>query len=324
MLRRKGNPNACTLHKLLYDSFPLPNGGFRRVPKIILDYSIIVVDEISMVPKSMIDLLLRHKNIYVIFLGDPFQLPQINKEEENHLLEKPNIFLDEVMRQAEESEIIRLTMKIRNKEFISFEKGKEVQILNSSELNFGMLDWADQILVATNKTRHSINQQMRHFYGFEGMPQEGEKIICKRNYWDTVLPDSALVNGTTGIISKVRNQSIFYPYPASRKIENIIADFQPFGGENVFSDLIMDKQYLNSESCCFSNEENYKLSKKCKEILPKQFTYAYAITVHSAQGSEWDKVVVLEEKFPYETIEHARWAYTACTRASEKLVIVKD
>jgi hypothetical protein len=31
----------------------------------------------------------------------------------------------------------------------------------------------------------------------------------------------------------------------------------------------------------------------------------------------------LEEKFPYDKEEHARWLYTAVTRASEKLVLVR-
>ena len=45
--------------------------------------------------------------------------------------------------------------------------------------------------------------------------------------------------------------------------------------------------------------------------------------VNGSQGSEWPKVVVLEEKFPFDKIEHARWLYTACTRSSEKLVLVR-
>ena len=112
VLRKKGNPNAMTLHKLLYTSIPKPNGGFFRKIKEALEYSIIVVDEVSMVPKTMIDILLKFP-VYVIFLGDPFQLPQIDKNEAHDLLEHPHVFLDEVMRQAQESEIIRLSMHIR-------------------------------------------------------------------------------------------------------------------------------------------------------------------------------------------------------------------
>ena len=60
-----------------------------------------------------------------------------------------------------------------------------------------------------------------------------------------------------------------------------------------------------------------------KNPLPDSFAYGYAITCHKAQGSEWDKVLVLEEKFPFDKEEHKRWLYTAVTRAAEKLVLVR-
>ena len=44
---------------------------------------------------------------------------------------------------------------------------------------------------------------------------------------------------------------------------------------------------------------------------------------HKSQGSEWDKVLIYEEKFPFDKEEHKRWLYTACTRAAEKLVLVR-
>ena len=58
----------------------------------------------------MWELLLSH-NIHIIALGDPGQLPPIG--DDNGVLADPHIFLDEIMRQAQESEIIRLTMDIR-------------------------------------------------------------------------------------------------------------------------------------------------------------------------------------------------------------------
>ena len=54
-------------------------------------------------------------------------------------------------------------------------------------------------------------------------------------------------------------------------------------------------------------------------LFPKEFTYGYAITCHKAQGSEWDKVLVIEENFPFAKVDHARWLYTAATRAAEKI-----
>ena len=68
--------------------------------------------------------------------------------------------------------------------------------------------------------------------------------------------------------------------------------------------------------------QNVRLRNKNFIEAPYEFAYAYAITTHKAQGSEWDKVLVFEERFPFDREEHKRWLYTACTRAKEKLVII--
>ena len=69
----------------------------------------------------------------------------------------------------------------------------------------------------------------------------------------------------------------------------------------------------------------YKMTRSKKYFIqpPMEFTYGYAITGHKAQGSEWAKVLVVEERFPFSAEDHKRWLYTACTRASEKLVVIK-
>lgn len=182
VLQKKGNQNVSTLHRLLYKHYPLPNGGYKRERVDHIDYKIVVVDECSMVPLTLFKDLAKHQYLYILCLGDPGQLPPVDSNEDNHLLDTPHIFLDEIMRQAAESEIIQLSMKIRNGEPIEYMKGNEVQIIHKSELNTGMLQWADQILVATNNTRHAINMQMRQLLGLEGTPQDGDKMICLRNY----------------------------------------------------------------------------------------------------------------------------------------------
>jgi ATP-dependent exoDNAse (exonuclease V) alpha subunit len=327
-LRKKGNPNAMTLHKLLYDSFPRQGGGFYRKPKPSLIYTVIVVDEVSMVPKSMIDLLLSHK-IYVIFLGDPGQLSPINKDENNKLLEQPNIFLETIMRQAAESDIIQLTMKIRNGEDIEYSKGKDALVIPKRELNTGHLLWADTIICATNKKRHEINNQMRELLGYSGALKAGEKIVVKRNYWEECNVDGeALVNGSIGIINKPYESFVrIPPYIKSEKrdLPFIECNFTPEGGKS-FNNLRIDKNYLLKEEPCVDWRVSYQLGKlrnKIGDILPKQATYGYALTCHCAQGSQWDKVLVIEEDFPFDKKEHARWLYTACTRSSSKLVLVR-
>ena len=328
VLRKKGNKNAMTLHRLLYDSFPRPGGGFIRVPKKMLEYNIIVVDEVSMVPKTMIDMLLAHK-VFVIFLGDPFQLPMIDKKEEHGLLTTPHVFLDQIMRQEEESEIIRLTMKIRNGEPIDYSNGEEVKVIPKSELVTGHLLWADNIICATNAVRHNVNKQMRKLLGYEGDLQSGEKIIVKRNYWDDCNEDGdALVNGTIGIVQNPFESIIQLPGYIKNdrhRIPIIIAEFEPDGGKS-FGTIDFDKDYILNETPCVDWRVAYQIGKlrnKLGDILPKQATYGYALTCHASQGSEWDKVLVLEESFPFDKKEHARWLYTACTRASEKLVLLR-
>ena len=329
VLRKKGNKNTCTLHKLLYESIPKPTGGFFRKPKTEIPYSIIVVDEISMAPKTLIDLLFRY-NVYVICLGDPFQLPPIDKDEDNHLLEHPHIFLDEIMRQAQESEIIRLTMKIRNQEDIDFYNGNEVKIIPYDQLNTGILQWGDQILTATNIKRQMINNQMRELHQYPNYPVDGDKVICLRNYWEELSEnEDALVNGTIGFLRD--SFQSFRQIPAFvksniRKFDLLISDIHiPETGDKYNMVEIDRKMIITGEKCC-DWKLSYQLGKlrsRYGEIVPKEFAYAYAITVHKAQGSEWNRVVVLEETFPFDKTEHARWLYTACTRASEKLVLVR-
>ena len=329
VLRKKGNKNTCTLHKLLYESIPKPTGGFFRKPKVEIPYSIIVVDEISMAPKTLIDLLFKH-NVYVICLGDPFQLPPIDKDEDNHLLEHPHIFLDEIMRQAQESEIIRLTMKIRNQEDIDFYNGNEVKIIPYNQLNTGILQWGDQILTATNIKRQAINNQMRELHQFPNYPVDGDKVICLRNYWEEFSEnEDALINGTIGIL---RNSfQSFRQIPAFvksniRKFDLLISDLDITETGDKYNMVEIDRKMIMTNEKCCDWKLSYQLGKlrpRYGEIVPKEFVYAYAITVHKSQGSEWNQVVVLEETFPFDKTEHARWLYTACTRASEKLVLIR-
>ena len=72
VLQTKGCPNATTAHKLLYKARPLPNGNFIFEEKYLGDsgLKVIVVDEISMLPRQMWELLISH-GIYVIAAGDP-------------------------------------------------------------------------------------------------------------------------------------------------------------------------------------------------------------------------------------------------------------
>jgi exodeoxyribonuclease-5 len=325
VLLKKGNKNVRTLHKLLYQSFPRPDGSFYRKPVPDVPYRIVVVDEVSMAPKELMKLLFSYK-CHVICLGDPFQLPPVDKDQDNGLLANPHIFLDEIMRQAAESEIIQLTMAIREGRPIPYMDGKEVKVVPKASLTTGMMTWADQIICGTNATRISLNNQMRDILGRSGNPQDGDKVIALRNEWNYQADnEDPLVNGTIGYIKNAFEDFVQLPYYfGGQHIHITRADFESDSGAN-FCCLGMDTKMIMTGQKCVDWKTEYKINKNKNTmgILPLEFTYGYAITCHKSQGSEWDKVLVIEEKFPFEKEEHARWLYTACTRASEKLVLVR-
>lgn len=331
VLRRKGCPNACTAHKFLYYSTKTVQGNFVFKPRKSLESrpSLIVVDEISMLPKELWELLLSHR-IYVIACGDPFQIPPVSKDSENGLLDHPHIFLDEIMRQEEDSEIITLSMNIRKMNPIQFTKGNETQVISYDSLVNGMYTWADQIITATNKKRAEVNTEVRQMNGKSGAPQIGDKVISLENHWDILdtTGESALVNGTIGYIKEISEDTITYNIRPGFKIGPIQVykfTIETEIGE-VFSDIIVDKKYIDTGYKTLSPKQEYHIYKAKARLgleAPAVFDYGYAITAHRAQGSEWNKVLIMEENFPFDKVEHARWLYTACTRAASRLVLIR-
>lgn len=71
VLQKKGNKNVSTLHKLLYEWYPRKDGTFFKRPISYLDFKIVVVDEVSMVPMELMTLLFSHQNIFIICLRRP-------------------------------------------------------------------------------------------------------------------------------------------------------------------------------------------------------------------------------------------------------------
>ena len=325
VLLKKGNKNVSTLHKLLYESLPRPDGSWYRKPVERIPYKIVVIDEVSMVPDSMIQQLFKY-SCYVIALGDPFQLPPVTKDDANALLDKPHVFLNEIMRQAQESEIIRVSMDIREGKDLSLLDGKEVKVFDKSQFTSDMMLWADQVLVGTNATRINLNNTMRDMLGRSGGPQEGDKVICLKNEWDIVADNfDPLVNGTIGFLKNPYSTFVSVPrFLGGHRFDVLQSDFVTDGGAT-FTDLNMDKKMImTGEKCCdWKTAYTIGRNQAHKYKLPKEFTYGYAITCHKSQGSQWDKVLIVEEKFPFDKTEHARWLYTAVTRAAEKAVIIR-
>lgn len=308
VLKNKGCPGATTAHKLLYHTTELPDGTFEHTPKEKPDkpLKLIIVDEVSMLEKSQWDILMKW-GIHVICLGDNFQLPPINQD--NGILQHPHIFLDEVMRQAQDSEIIRLSMDIREGKNLHCFKGKDVWVVPKDSISDRMLSTADIVLCGKNATRYFLNQKIRRLRWkdqYKDEPIDGDKIICLKNYWSY----GDLANGLIGNISSIDKSDDFFLKT------KLMADFET--DDDAFYDLSMDYQ-LFTNGKPLVDKDNWKMYPK--EIRPMEFDYAYAITVHKSQGSEYGKVVLFNEYLGKDRESYLRWLYTGVTRSSEKLVI---
>ena len=327
VLQSKGCPNAQTAHRLLYQSYPRHDGTFYHKPRRPLPpYKLIIIDEVSMLPSEMWELLLSH-NIHVIALGDPGQLPPIGTP--NGVLDKPHIFLDEIMRQAQESEIIRLTMDIRAGKPLQSFKGNEIQVLEPGELVGGMYTWADQVIVATNATRMRVNQQMRKMIHDVDNPEPivGDKVICLKNYWDVVNEvGDCLVNGSIGYIKGFQIDDKYSNWLTKHlTVDFLTENYTDLDVETkildpMFYGLNMDYKLL-TEGEPTVNKNNFR--KFPAIIRPLEYDYGYAITCWKSQGSEYNKVLLFEEGFPFTKEDHIKYLYTGATRASDKLVIIK-
>ena len=308
VLKSKGCPGATTAHKLLYHTTELPDGTFEHTPKEKPDkpLKLIVVDEVSMLEKEQWDILMRW-GIHVICLGDPFQLPPISQD--NGVLQHPHIFLDEIMRQAQDSEIIRLSMDIREGKSLQCFKGKDVWVVPKDTITDRMISTADIVLCGKNATRYYLNQRIRRvIWGeqYKDEPIEGDKIICLKNYWNK----GDLANGLIGKISFIDKREDFIL--KTKLVADFTTDDDEFFALNMDYQLFVDGKPL-------VNQDNWKMYPK--EIRPMEFDYAYAITCHKAQGGEFGKVVLFNEYLGRDREMYLRWLYTGVTRASEKLVV---
>lgn len=327
----RGVKNAVTAHKLLYKAHIDSYGIWHFRPKRFDEYdayAVIIVDECSMMPVDMVEQLLKYPGAYIIFAGDNNQLPPINIKDNNHLLDNPHIELTKIIRQAEDSGIITLGEMILNGKDIRGFSTEDALVLSKSQLDKKhMFPWADIILCGTNKTRNIINAEMRHFLNITGPLNEQDKIINLNNRWDIVsVAGNGLMNGVIGSLKSIEKSDIEVPKylnVPNNKLPLYQGKFTSETGD-YFGDINIDRGYFIDEKSSIPKEALGKMrkTKKWQDYIPCEFTYGYAITTWKAQGSEWDKVLIFEEAFPFDKEEHKKFLYTAITRASKKVVLI--
>lgn len=258
---------------------------------------LVIIDECSMVDAKMGEDLLSF-GVKVLVLGDPAQLPPVKGSGYFTSGVTPQVMLDEIHRQAAESPIIRMATEIRNERKLTIgDYGDGCSFIDekvSPELALGF----DQILVGKNVTRFATNKRVRTLKGYEEpLPVAGERIVCKRNNHDSGLLNGVVYEVLNNNGSMDDKSQLDIVIPGSKFAQEVMAHNQGF--------------LTSKDDIPF-----YEL--RDAEV----FEYGYAMTVHTAQGSQWDSVLLFDESFCFRK-DKWKWLYTGITRAAERLTIVR-
>ena len=219
VMRNKGLYNARTIHSWLYmpveeevvdeNGKVVMNEYLNRpklrtvfVPKPLPDsIKLIVVDEAGMVPENIrkeID----SRGIKVLACGDLDQLPPVGGNS-GYLIKGKVYILDEIMRQAENSGIIYLSVRAKNDLPIHYGMYNEVMVIDQEDLTDLHLSSADMVLCGRNATRNKYNDIIRRriLGRNEILPVYGDKLVCRKNNWGLQCNGINLVNGLIGTVA---------------------------------------------------------------------------------------------------------------------------
>lgn len=261
----------------------------------VQDANLVIIDEVSMVGRKMATDLLSF-GTKVLVLGDPAQLPPVGDGGYFTNVE-PDVLLTEIHRQEEGSPIVELATQVRKGETLTGGEYGESAVLPKGSLDIHAIAKFDQILVGRNKTRHIINRRIREevLGRLSPLPTVGDRLVCLRNNHEL-----GLLNGSLWVAQEVN---------AIEGEDTMLLKVKGEDGREV--DTLVHTGHFVGKEIPFRERRN-----------ADEFDHGIALTVHKAQGSQWGSVFVVDESSAFRQ-DAARWLYTAITRASERVVIVR-
>jgi exodeoxyribonuclease-5 len=307
VLRGKGCTPASTLHSLLYTPQKKAGGGVEftwNAESELRDADLLILDEVSMVDAELAADVERF-NVPVLVLGDPEQLEPIQGEG-HYTRRTPDFRLTETHRFFIDGPVGKVATAIRESDDARFGLTRDDVVEHSVELAMEH----DQILCWRNATRWMAIEKIRARLGRPaGVPVAGDRIMCLTNNktlgvfnGEQFTVVSAMKSGTVWDVFAMDDSG------SERHIFALDIGFTQTGQASV-------KTYLGGRG-------------------PVMYaTFSQAITVHKAQGSQWDSVYVVNEAPALRDLEASRKGreagitagrrllYTAATRAAERVTI---
>lgn len=305
--------SVSTIHSLIYTTTEKESGAAPVwVRKDKLERDLIIVDEASMVDEAIWADLLSF-DIPILAVGDHGQLPPVASS--FSLMKEPQIRLERIFRQAEGSPIIEVSTIARQSGSLPVkEYGPGILKLDRAQPETGLMvqelleSWRPDLLILCgyNATRVKLNQAIRGYRDMEtSEPQSGDQVVCLRN--------NRTQHIFNGMIGRIKYISPALLDEDDRWYE---AEIELEGEDYTYSGYILKSQFGAA-----TTEKDVPLAPNGER--GDLWDFGYALTVHKAQGSQSQRVLLFEERFGKSSDEDwRRWLYTAVTRAQEELIII--
>ncbi len=300
---------AQTIHRFLgYEG----HGVFRYGPENPISAKLVIIDEVSMVDVLLMSRLLAslYPGTKVVMVGDVDQLPSVGPGEvlQNLIATKEitTIVLDKIHRQAEDSTIIHFAHAINNG-FLPetlLEKQHDRNFIPLEDVNIleNVIKVVDQAIAKGMDMIRDVQVLIPLYRGELGINALNEKM---QEYFNP-FKDVELKHLTRRF--RINDKVIQLVNRSEKQVMNgdigMVYSFD-FDGKSIIGLTVMFDHGLVS----------YK-----KEEL-EDLTHAYAISIHKAQGSEFDLVVV-PFTLKYYVMLKRKLIYTAVTRAKKYLIML--
>lgn len=306
---------ASTIHRFLKWNQETASFGINLFNKA--DTSFIIIDEASMIDLELLNHLMNglKRHIQLILVGDDNQLPSVGPGQIlKDLIDSkvvPVVCLDQLYRREEGSYITDLAYEIKSNTLSSFmEKKKDYQFMEC------------------NSTQVSVF-----------LPKICAKIAAKGYDYKRLQIMAPMYKGINGIdVLNQKLQEVLNPVSSEKEeisFENVIyrendkiLELVNVPEENIFNGDIgtICKIVKASHSESKKNEIYVDFDGNVVKFLPKdmyKISHGFIISIHKAQGSEFD-FVVLPLTSAYHRMLYRKLIYTAVTRAKKKLILIGE
>lgn len=298
---------ASTIHKALGYSY---DGGFTYHENSLLSCSMVIIDEASMLDIELASSLFSAlpNTCRVVLVGDSNQLPSVGPGNVLSDLMATSLFkttaLNQIMRQASDSDIIALSHMILSEQisYSLFSRRKEVFFYSydAKEVIQGIFKILDNFIASGGDLFSQIQILAPMYAGVAGIDAINSAIQARYNPEETLIKRDFTVFKKNDKVLQLKNDS-------ELDIMN--------GDIGRIMDIIRtdDKDFMLIDfdgrvvTYAAANIDNLRL--------------AYAISVHKAQGSEFENVI-LPILPSYQIMLKKKIIYTGITRAKKKLILL--